>query len=401
MAQKSCIFMGEIPIGAYFFMRLENALLLANQGDLIEIISDYDGLENDLCAWIAFKGEEFISKQIIDTSKNNSSKGNFCYILRKKSPCKFITFSSDAVLSPSHHGLAPNGVKVELASPEYHFDLNAKSEIWSSNLEQLYEEAKASQWNAQQAIKWAEMCHFNPDLEFAIAQIMTYLAENEFSALYVPSRFLAQISPFFTRVPLLLSSIIGDEARHIESFIKRANFTGLGVQYSTLTTQQSLYTLWNEKDYFKSSFLLHIMGEGTFIDLLKFLENAFLALGDEQSAKLLELARRDEIRHVAYGMNHIKNSLLENPAKVNVLKEAVFRRKNYLDSQSDESSLLLESLAVLYGGGNESRQILKGFEAVMDLKKKMERNRTKRLVECGIDEDLARDLSKAHTPNFM
>lgn len=401
MVQKSCIFMGEIPIGAYFFMRLENALLLANQGDLIEIISDYDGLENDLCAWIAFKGEEFISKQTIDTHKNANSKGNFCYILRKKSPYKFMTYPANAPIAPENHGLAPNGVKIELASPAYNFDLNAKNEIWSSNIEQLYEEAKASQWNAQQAIKWYEICHFSPDLEFAIAQIMTYLAENEFSALYVPSRFLAQISPFFTRVPLLLSSIIGDEARHIESFIKRANFTGLGVQYSTLTTQQSLYTLWNEKDYFKSSFLLHIMGEGTFIDLLKFLEKAFLALGDTQSAKLLELARRDEIRHVAYGMNHIKNSLLENPAKVNVLKEAVFRRKNYLDSQSDESSLLLESLAILYGGGNESKQILNGFEAVMNLKKKMEKNRTMRLVECGIDEDLARDLSKAHTPNFM
>ena len=141
------------------------------------------------------------------------------------------------------------------------------------------------------------------------------------------------------------------------------------------------------------------MGEGTFIDLLKFLEDGFRDLGDEPSAKMLSLARKDEARHVSYGMGNVKHTLAINPAKVSALKDVVFRRKNYLDSQSAESSLLLESMAVLKGGGKE--RIAQGFDEVMELKAKMERNRTRRLVECGIDEDLAVDLSKAHTPNFM
>ena len=56
-------------------------------------------------------------------------------------------------------------------------------------------------------------------------------------------------------------------------------------------------------------------------------------------------------------------------------------------------------MAILRGGGEE--HILRGFEEVLELKKKMEKNRTNRLIECGIDEELAIDLSKAHTPNFM
>ena len=36
-----------------------------------------------------------------------------------------------------------------------------------------------------------------------------------------------------------------------------------------------------------------------------------------------------------------------------------------------------------------------------DVKQKMNENRIKRLVSIGIDEDLANDISKAHTPNFM
>lgn len=395
MQEKSCVFMGAIPTGALFFMRLENAFLLSNKGDIIEIISQYDNLENDLIAWCRFKGENFQKKFSL---KNNNST-YFAYILQKQSPTKFTKFNPNSTLSPIHQGLAPNGSSIELASPKYHFPLNNKNEIWGNNLEQIYEESKKMQWNATTDILWSEIPSLDSTLEFATAQIMTYLTENEFSALYIPSRFLAQISPFFTPIPLVLSSIIGDEGRHIESFVKRANATGLGVQYSTLTTQQSLYSLWNEKDYFKSSFLLHVMGEGTFIDLLRFLEKCFENLGDLQTAKLLNLARRDETRHVAYGMNHIKSTISQNPSKIAILKDAVFKRKNYLESQSDESSLLLESMAIL-AGGSETK-ISSGFESVLELKKKMEKNRTKRLMECGIDEDLARDLSRSHTPNFM
>ena len=62
MQEKSCVFMGAIPTGALFFMRLENAFLLSNKGDIIEIISQYDNLENDLIAWCRFKGENFQKK---------------------------------------------------------------------------------------------------------------------------------------------------------------------------------------------------------------------------------------------------------------------------------------------------------------------------------------------------
>ena len=97
----------------------------------------------------------------------------------------------------------------------------------------------------------------------------------------------------------------------------------------------------------------------------------------------------------------MKQAIAQNPAKIVALKEVVFARKNYLDAQSGESSLLLESMALLRGGGEDSVLISNGFEEVQELKKKMEKNRTKRLVECGIDEELALDLSRAHTPNFM
>lgn len=383
--------LGQIELGKAFFLRLENAFLLAKKDDVIELVSDFDNLEADLTAWCRFKGEVFVEKKPL--------KNAFSYYLRKNSQENFTpTPLSVEALAPSQLGLAPRGVSIEQGSPRYHFNLSSKENVWSDSLIKLYEEAKKSQWNATKDILWSEIPSYEKPYEQALAQIMTYLIENEFSALYIPSNFLAQISPFYTEVPLFLASIIGDEARHIEAFNKRAKATGFGVLHSSVATQRSLYTLFNEKDYFKSSFLLHIMGEGTFIDLLYFLEeNA----QDEPTKQLLRLARLDESRHVAYGQEHIKNAIALNPNKIELLKDCVFTRRHSLDEINAESSLLIESLSVFAGKDSTPSAYKMGFEMVEDLKEKMHKNRTQRLVNCGIDEDLAVELSSAHTPNFM
>ena len=388
------IFLGDIPIGKSFFFRIENALLVSNKNDIIEIVSFNDNLENDLKSYCIFKGETFLDKK--------KNKELYSYYIKKKSNDNFPKFESDINRlesnPPLNIGLAPRNSLPEEGSPDYGFDLNYKEDLWNNNISKLYEESKKTQWNTSADIEWDNIPNYDKDMEFAIAQIMTYLTENEFSALYVPSKFIAKVSPYFYEIPVFLSSLINDEARHIEAFIKRANINGMGVQYSSIITQNSLYTLYAENNYIKSSFLLHVMGEGTFVDLLSFLEKY---TKDEPTQKLFRLVRIDETRHVRYGTNHIKEVLKHNPNKVNILKEAVFKRKEYLDELNGESTLLIESMAFLAGGGTSYNQYKNGMELVSELKNQMHENRVQRLVEIGIDEDLAVDISKKHTPNFM
>lgn len=388
------IFLGDIPIGKSFFFRIENSLLISNKDDIIEVVSFFDNLEDDLKSYCVFKGETFFDKK--------KNKELYSYYIKKKSNNSFPKFDSDKAelysYPTSNIGLAPRNSVPENGSPDYGFDLNYKEDIWNNNITKLYEDTKKSQWNSSVDIDWNEIPNYDEDMEFAIVQIMTYLTENEFSALYVPSKFISRVSPYFYEVPLFLSSLMNDEARHIDAFIRRANINGMGVQYSSIITQNSLYTLYRENNYLKSSFLLHIMGEGTFVDLLNFLEKY---TQDEATKKLLRLVRIDESRHVAYGMNHIKQVLKYNPKKVNILKEAVFKRKEYLDELNGESTLLIESMAFLAGGGTSYNQYRNGMELIAELKEKMHSNRVQRLVDIGIDEDLAVDISKRHTPNFM
>jgi hypothetical protein len=79
----------------------------------------------------------------------------------------------------------------------------------------LYDQAVSAQWDATTDIPWSKVTPLPEALEIALVQIMTFLAENELSALYVPSRFMARIHPAFVEVTMFLASQLADEARHI------------------------------------------------------------------------------------------------------------------------------------------------------------------------------------------
>src|SRR5207237_9967929 len=102
---------------------------------------------------------------------------------------------------------------------------------------------------------------------------MTFLAENEFAALYVPAKWIPRIHPHFVETIMFLSTQIGDEARHIEVFVKRALANGSGLQSSSASTERTPKTLLDREDFLEAGFLLSVLGEGTFLDLLRFTES--------------------------------------------------------------------------------------------------------------------------------
>jgi hypothetical protein len=72
-----------------------------------------------------------------------------------------------------------------------------------------------------------------PDVERAVAQVMTFIAENEY----------AQVNPAFAEVVMWLASHIHDEARHVEVFTKRAlvgGFRGYALASTELSLEDSL-----------------------------------------------------------------------------------------------------------------------------------------------------------------
>ena len=100
----------------------------------------------------------------------------------------------------------------------------------------------------------------------------------------------------------LLAIQAADEARHIEVFTRRARLRRDVLGLSTAGGQASLATLFDEPDFAIASFLLSVLGEGSFLSLLWFLRDH---APDRCTREVARLAAQDEARHVAFGLAHL------------------------------------------------------------------------------------------------
>jgi hypothetical protein len=140
------------------------------------------------------------------------------------------------------------------------------------------------------------------------------------------------------------------------------------------------------------------MGEGTFLSLLKFLQEH---APDPVTAELTRLAHRDEARHVAFGTEHLRYVLQTKPEKRSYLAAAVERRSQILASVSGLSPYVHDALVVFAGGGVSIPQIRKGSGLVLGLHREMHSSRKERLQSLGFSSEQASELSAYHTKNFM
>lgn len=299
---------------------------------------------------------------------------------------------------PQHWGLAARGALVESGSPGFHFPLADKVEVWSSDAVRLYAQAAGAQWDPATAIPWDAEFDLPDEVEDAVVQIMTYLVENETAALIVPSRFIAQLHPHFREVMQVLAVQVADEARHVEVFTRRALLKRRELGLSTAGGQASLQTLVEEPDFATASFLLSVLGEGTFLSLLWFIERF---APDRITAAVCRLAAQDEARHVAFGMSHLREHINAEPSVREVLTNAVRRRHEELRHTAGLNAEVFDALMLMAAGSWEHGDLRRGHDRVSALLQEMHISRKKRLIHLGFAEAEAEELSSLHTRNFM
>jgi hypothetical protein len=278
------------------------------------------------------------------------------------------------------------------------FPLHRRDEIWADEAGKLYAKAAAAQWDPATAIPWDAEFTLPAEVEEAIVQVMTYLIENETAALIIPAKFAAQVHPHFREVMQLLAIQAADEARHIEVFTRRAWLRRSRIGLSTVGGQTSLKTLLDEPDFALASFLLSVLGEGSFLSLLGFLhEHA----PDPVTREVCRLSAQDEARHVAFGVAHLARHTEEDPGLRGRLAMAVHRRHETLARTAGLNAEVLDALILLAAGSWEPRAVRSGFEHVQRLQADMDEGRRKRLLKLGFDAAEAASLSALHTRNFM
>jgi hypothetical protein len=296
-------------------------------------------------------------------------------------------------------GLAARGALVEAGGPPIGAHWTQREHVWADIAPRLYAAAAASQWDPATAVDWAAPLGAVPEeVERAVVQIMTYLVENEQAALIIPARLLSQLHPHYREVMQLLAAQAADEARHVEVFTRRALLSGGPLGTSSAGGRASLQTLLAEPDFTTASFLLSVLGEGTFLDLLRFIHDH---APDRVTADVTRLAVRDEGRHVAFGVAHTAHLATADKSYLGTLRKSVERRHAALLDTAGLNAEVFDSLVLLAAGSWSPEAIRRGWQQVHDLQERMDEGRRRRLAYIGFPDDEAAELSALHTRNFM
>lgn len=377
---------------------VKHALHTVPAGCGIEVVGDSAELPVHLRAWCRSEGHGFLWKEgRAFITRGDAETARWTASER----AGFPDASQTGAVSdhpPQRWGLAARGARVEAGSPEFSFPLAEKNEVWADEASRLYQQAVASQWDPHTAIPWDSVLDLPDEVEDAVVQVMTYLIENETAALIIPSRFIAQLHPHFREVMQLLAVQAADEARHVEVFTRRALLKRSELGLSTTGGQASLKTLVDEPDFATASFLLSVLGEGSFLSLLWFLERY---APDPVTAAVARLAAQDEARHVAFGLAHLRQHAAREPALRAKLAAAVQRRHDALQYTAGLNAEVYDALILIAAGTWSPSGLREGHRRVMELVREMDDGRRKRLLRLGFEPEEAAELSALHTRNFM
>jgi hypothetical protein len=295
-------------------------------------------------------------------------------------------------------GLAMRGALVEEGGPPLRVDLVDRDLVWADAARQLYLNGTARQWNPDTEVAWDAPFTLPAEVEGAVVQVMTYLVENEYAALQIPARFIARLHPHYREVMQVLAVQVADEARHVEVFTRRATLRSDEVGVSGADGRTSLQTLVEETDFSLAAFLLSVLGEGSFLDLLAFIARH---APDPVTRQVASLALRDERRHVAFGVAHLKHAVDADRSMLGRLRLAAERRHDALASTAGLNQDVFDSLVILAAHAWTPDAVRTGWGAIQVLQEDMDKGRQRRMLQLGFPADEAAEISALHTRNFM
>lgn len=369
---------------------IDRALATMTAGQRLRVTSTSPYLAVHLGAWARAHGHGLAAADVIVRGDAADRRG--------AGAIRAGTASTVEDRAPQSWGLAARGALVELGGPPLSVaDLDSRDEVWTDLAPRLYARAAAAQWDPQSAIDW-EAPELPDDVENAVVQLMTYLVENEQAAMIVPTRFLARMHPHYREAMQFLATQVGDEARHVEVFTRRAQITGRPMGISGSGGRASLQTLLDEPDWQTASFLLSALGEGTFLSLLTFLTRW---APDPLTAQICQLVVQDEARHVAFALGHLREHASSDPRLRDRLRAAVERRHDALAQTAGLAPPVHDALVIVASGSWETDAIATGWERVRELEAEMDEGRQRRLMSLGFSDREAAELSALHSRNFM
>ncbi|KKL94142.1 hypothetical protein LCGC14_1867620 [marine sediment metagenome] len=285
---------------------------------------------------------------------------------------------------PEHtdnRSLRPRGAFARPDAPRLPATYTNSADTYSANARLLYEEGVQRQWSSATDIPWESIEPLPDDMERAMCQLCTFLTEVEFIAGDTPAQWLPKINSEHHEVKLFLLTQIMDEARHLDVFRKRALANGGGLLSSL--PQDGLRVIIEAKDFTEMSAIMHVAAEGFVQSLFRMGEY----IGQNEAEKrIFRLCGQDESRHLGFGVMHLKHVMDTEPWRREEIHHYLDKCEEALTAgssvETEAGSYLIESLAVLMGGGVKNFD--KGMEMAMAVQRKRVNEYVQRLTVAGL-----------------
>jgi hypothetical protein len=353
--------LGSLGFAEGGYLLVKRAVRRIAPGESISVTGQASDLDVQLRAWCRAEGHRFDWQSVPGGTHGQALVHAGTAESERWAGARLVSGGNDAgddivaEYPPRSWGLAARGSTIEAGTPEFGFQLTDKVNVWSDDAAHIYQQAVAAQWDPETAIPWDAPFELTGDLEEAVV-------------------------------------------RHIKVFTRRARLKRSQLGRSTIGGQTSLKTLVDEPQFAIASFLLSVLGEGTFLSLLWFIERY---APDPVTAAVARLAAQDEARHVAFGPAHLSQHLAREPEFRPRLADAVRRRHDALRHTAGLNDEVFDALLLMAAGSWDHDALRLGSQRVMRLIHDMDEGRRKRLVRLGFPEDEAAALSALHTRNFM
>lgn len=266
--------------------------------------------------------------------------------------------------------------------PDMGYVVNRKSDVWSDNVSELYEESKARRWAPATDIPWAALGDkpLDKNLEVACAQLYTFLQECELVSLDFPSRWVALINQDFIEQKSFMCAQMLDASRLLEAFRKRTLYGGAGLKRASVNAEQGLKEwLWAET-YPQGSLSINLALSGILLAIFRHVAAFAPSVTDRA---IMRKAMQDSGRWVAYGTGCLRYHLEHQPGQRIALHD-------YLDESEHAmlgilgSAEFLEPMIIVSGGGLDKGQVKAGRIAVSKLINLIMREYFERLDYAGL-----------------
>ena len=270
------------------------------------------------------------------------------------------------------------------------YALSSKVDIWADNAVDLYEEAIQRRWMAHADVPWEDLTPQAPEVELAMSQFCTELAQQASIETDVIGLWLHRMNYAYHEVKTFLASEIFDSGRHYTAFRQRALANGgaLGLESPGHMNRRLMEVRagWTEA----SVYLYIIRGSLTLL-LYRYGEAYACNPADKY---LFRRCMEDKARHLAYGMAHVKYAVEHQESGFAMGLNNLMRGLERDLSLELKDPVLWEALAIIFGGGLGN--ISAGMEVVRDLQQQYVEEYLARMQWAGIgktEQNLSPDLA--------